>query len=141
MVTFTDDQQKEHREAFIEDCRQKAWSAACHADFVSKSLDDVLAHYEKLKKEDTELAANIAVAEAALDSHTVDNRQKRKTMQERRNELSRQMQFVIKNHEEGQRAMQNLYQSIESNLALAKHAETWEWKEAQSDSEKPTLTE
>jgi hypothetical protein len=43
------------------------------------------------------------------------------------------MQFMLKNHEEGQRAMQNLYQSIESNLALAKHAEKWEWKEALSE--------
>jgi hypothetical protein len=132
MATFTDKQQKEHREAFIEDCRQKAWSAACHADFVSKSLDEVLAGYEKLKKEDGELEAKIKEAETALDYHTVENRQKRRTMQERRNGLSRQMQFLIKNHEEGQRAMQNLYQSIESNLALAKHAETWLWKEAKA---------
>ena len=129
-MTFDEADQAKHRVAFIKDCRQKAWSAACHADYVSKSLDDVLAHFEKLKKEDTELEAKIKEAKNALDFHTVENRQKCKAMQERRNDLSRQMQFVIKNHEEGQRAMQSLYQSIESNLALAKHAEKWEWKEA-----------
>jgi hypothetical protein len=48
------------------------------------------------------------------------------------NERSRQMQSVIKNHEEGQRALQNLYQSIESNLALAKHAAMWERKEVKA---------
>jgi hypothetical protein len=28
--------------------------------------------------------------------------------------------------------MQRLYSNVEQNLALAKRAETWEWKEAQS---------
>jgi hypothetical protein len=37
---------------------------------------------------------------------------------------------MLKSHEDGQQAMQNLYQSVESNLALAAHAETWGWKEA-----------
>jgi hypothetical protein len=130
--TFTSEQQEKHRKDFIDDCRQKAWSAACHAEFVAKGLDDVLAHYEKLKKEDTELEAKIKEAEKALDYHTVENRQKRKVMQERRNALFTQMAFVTENHKEGQRALQNLYQSIESNLALAKHAETWEWKESRA---------
>ena len=130
-MTFDQIEQEHHRKAFIEDCRQKAWGAACDADYLSQNLDRILARFEQLKKEDSELEAKIKEAETALDSHTVDNRQKRKAMQERRNALSQQMQFVIKNHEEGQRAMRNLYQSIESNLALAKHAEKWEWNEVQ----------
>jgi hypothetical protein len=133
-MTFTESEQKQHREAFIKECRQKAWGASCHADWVSKGLDEVMAHYTKLKQEDGALEAKIKEAETALDYHTVENREKRKAMQERRNELSKQMQFLLKNHEEGQKAMHGLYQSIESNLALAKHAEVWEWKEVQTPS-------
>jgi hypothetical protein len=39
-MTFTDKEQKE--------CRQMTWSAACHADFIGKSLDELLADYTKL---------------------------------------------------------------------------------------------
>jgi CII-binding regulator of phage lambda lysogenization HflD len=52
----------------------------------------------------------------AIDYHTLENRNKRNAMQERRNALGKQMQFMLQNHEEGQKAMTNLYQSIESNL-------------------------
>jgi hypothetical protein len=45
------------------------------------------------------------------------------------------MQFFQRSVEEGQKAMRNLYQSIENNLALAKHAETWNWKEVQGKPE------
>ena len=34
----------------------------------------------------------------------------------------------------GQRALQELRRSIESNLALVKHAESWEWKELETKS-------
>lgn len=40
------------------------------------------------------------------------------------------MEAIGKNHQQGQAAVAGFYQSIEANLALAKHAETWEWKEA-----------
>ena len=33
----------------------------------------------------------------------------------------------------GQETMQRLYKSVETNLALAKHTETWEWKESKTD--------
>jgi cytochrome c-type biogenesis protein CcmE len=31
-----------------------------------------------------------------------------------------------------QQGLSGLYQSIEANLQLAKHAETWEWKEVEA---------
>jgi len=93
-MTFTKLQQGKHRQAFIEDCRQKAWGAACHADWISKGLDELLAHYGKLTQEDGELEAKIKEAETALDYHTVENRNKRKAMQERRTTLGKQMQFT-----------------------------------------------
>lgn len=31
--------------------------------------------------------------------------------------------------QQGYKDIQSLYQSVETNLALVKHAETWEWKE------------
>ena len=57
------------------------------------------------------------------------NRNKRKSMQERRNTLAQQMKLIGENAQQGQKALEELYRSTESNLALAKHAEGWEWKE------------
>jgi hypothetical protein len=51
-------------------------------------------------------------------------------MQERRNTLAQQMKLIGENAQQGQRSLEQLYASMESNLALAKHAEQWEWKEA-----------
>jgi hypothetical protein len=51
-------------------------------------------------------------------------------MQERRNTLVQQMKLIGENAQQGQRSLGQLYASMESNLALAKHAEQWEWKEA-----------
>jgi hypothetical protein len=62
--------------------------------------------------------------------HTVENRDKRKSLQERRNMLAKQMQGLQMAMQQGQQALNGLHQSIEGSLALAKHAETWEWKEA-----------
>ena len=50
-------------------------------------------------------------------------------MQERRNAIAKQAESITKSARQGQEAMQNLLQSVESNLDLAKHAETWKWKE------------
>lgn len=119
-----------HRDAFITECRQKHGSLPCGVD--RKQLNDVIARYEKLKADDDGLAAEIKASETALDSHTVDKRNKRKELQERRNALARGMKDFGKHVLEGQKAMQNLYASVESSLALAKHAEEWSWKESKS---------
>jgi hypothetical protein len=58
-----------------------------------------------------------------LDYHTVESRQKRKAMQERRDQLTPQMQVAAQSAQQGQKAMQQLLQSVESSLALAKRAE------------------
>jgi hypothetical protein len=124
-VTFTPEQQEKHRRAFIDECRQKAWSAACHTDFIAKSLDELLADYAKMKEADEKLAEEIKTLENALDSHSKDKRDKRKTLQERRTGLSKRMEFLLMSHQQGQQALASLNQNIETNLALAKHAETW----------------
>jgi uncharacterized protein YlxW (UPF0749 family) len=108
MATFTDKQQKAHRMAFIEECRQKAWGAACHADWISKSIDDLIAHYQKLQAEDNQLEADIKELANAIDYHTVENREKRKGMQERRDRLAPQMQQTAQSAQQGQKAMQQL---------------------------------
>jgi hypothetical protein len=131
-MTFTEKQQKEHREDFIAQCRQKAWDAACNADFISKNIDQLLADYRKLQDEDKTLAADIKELDGALDYHTVENRNKRKALQERRNAIGPQIDFIAKTAQDGQRAMQQLLNAAENNLALAKHAETWEWKEVET---------
>ena len=129
-MTFTKPEQEKHRKAFIDECRQKAWGAACHADWISKGVDDIMAHYQKLQAEDRALEEAIKAAETAVDYHTVENRNKRKSMQERRNTLAQQMKLIGENAQQGQRSLEQLYASMESNLALAKHAEEWEWKKA-----------
>jgi hypothetical protein len=73
-MTFTEAQQRDHRKAFIHECRQKAWGALCHAEWISKNLDDLLALYQKFQAEDDGLATSIKEAEKAVDYHTVENR-------------------------------------------------------------------
>jgi hypothetical protein len=48
-------------------------------------------------------------------------------MQERRNQLAKEIGLIGQNLNRGQQSLQGLYQSIESNLELAKHAEGWIW--------------
>ena len=76
-----------------------------------------------------------AQIKGAIDSHIKDNRDARKQLQERRNVLAKQMEELGKAAENGQAIANSLCQNVESQLALAKHAETWEWKEAQSPKE------
>lgn len=132
-MIFTEKQQKEHRETFINECRQKAWGASCHADWVSKGLDTVMAEYTKLQDEDRGLEAEIKTLETAVDYHTVENRNKRKALQEHRNQIANAMQAIGQNVQQGQQALNGLYQSIEASLQLAEHAEAWEWKEVESN--------
>jgi hypothetical protein len=128
-MTFKEKEQTARREAFIKDCRQKAWSAACHADWISKNLDELVTQYQKLQEDDRTLENEIKAAELALDAHTVDNRNKRKELQGRRDKISEQMKLIMQSANAGQQAMTQLQQSVESSLQLAEHAETWEWKE------------
>jgi|GEM_PF-6837850 len=136
-MTFTQKQQVDHRVAFIQECRQKAWGARCHADWVGKELDEVLAVYQKLQAEDQTLDADIKELSQAVDSHTVDNREKRKEKQERRNKIAQEMAFIGQNAQQGQKTLAQLHQSAESALSLAAHAETWEWEEVEAKMPNP----
>jgi hypothetical protein len=115
-----------------EECRQIAWEARCHAEWISKSMDQLAAEVQKRQKEDGELEAAIKAAEVGVDYHTVENRNKRKAMQERRNTLFVEIGRISENLKLGRQSLQGLYQSIESNLELAEHAEGWSWKEVAS---------
>ena len=137
MTTFTKSEQTAHRKAYIDECRQKAWGAACHAEWIFKGLERVVAHYTKLQEEDRQLEGDIKALETALDYHTVENRNKRKAMQERRTGLARQCEEIGNSARQGQQAMQDLLASVETHIALAKHAEDWEWKEIDAKPEEP----
>jgi transcription initiation factor TFIID subunit TAF12 len=128
-MTFTPAQQKKHRAAFIEECMQKAWSAACHAAWISESVDKLLADHKRLQEEDNGYDADIKELASRVDAHTVENRNKRKELQERRNVLAKQLAFLAQAAQQGVKSMEQTQVSIETHLALAKHAETWEWKE------------
>jgi hypothetical protein len=52
-----------------------------------------------------------------------------RSIQERRNTLAKQKQALSMAMQEGQRGLNELHQTIEANLQLGAHAETWEWKE------------
>ena len=129
-MTFTEEEQKLHRDLFIEECRQKAWGAACNAEWISKGLDKVMAEYEKLQSQHELHTEKIKEYETALDSHTKDNRDKRKALQSRCAGIAKTMEALQANMQQGQQALRGLYQNVETNLELAKHAEGWEWKEA-----------
>src|SRR5665213_29900 len=105
-MTFTTKQQDTHRKAFIEECRQKAWSLTCHADWISGSIDELLGHYQKLQAEDAGIQAKIKEAEGAIDYHTVENRNKRKEMHARRDQIAQQMKIIGENAQKGTNAMQ-----------------------------------
>jgi hypothetical protein len=98
MVTFTNDEKTIHRREFINECRQKAWGAACHAAWISGQLDKLVSDYGKLKADDEKLAGEIKALETALDGHTKDNRDKRKAVQERGNALFKANGFPRADH-------------------------------------------
>jgi hypothetical protein len=58
----------------VAECRQNAWNAACNADYVAKHFDDLIAKYEKLKKEDTAHEEQIKAPDNAIDYKTKDRR-------------------------------------------------------------------
>ena len=59
-----------------------------------------------------------------MDSHTKDNRDKRESLQERRNTIAKGMQLGT-NMQTGEQALNSLHQTIEASLQLAAHAATW----------------
>jgi hypothetical protein len=117
-----------HRADFIEQCHKNAWGAACHADWIRKSVDKLLADYQKLQEEDRTAEADMSELKNAVDSHTVENRNKRKALQEKRDALKPRMDFIAKAAQEGTAQMQRLMPQIDTSLALAEHARTSEWK-------------
>ena len=109
--------------------------ALCHAEWISKNLDYLLALHQKFQAEDAGLAAGIKEAETAVDYHTVENRNKRKAMQERRNKLASDMKALEENMQSGQQSLAQLHQSAETSLSLAAHAETWSWEDIGAEGE------
>jgi chromosome segregation ATPase len=107
-MTFSKEQQQHARRSFIEECRQKAWNASCNADYISKHFDKLMAECEKLKKEDAEHEAEIKSLDNATDYYTKDNRDKRKALQERRNIIRRQLEFIKRSADDAHQAMQKL---------------------------------
>jgi hypothetical protein len=126
-MTFTEDQQKKHRNAFAEECRQKAWGAICHAEWIGKQLERQIGTYQKMQVEDHELGRQIKESESALDYHTVENRAKRKELQERRNKLAMNMKALAENAKQGEQSMTHLVQSADTNMQLAEFAQGWSW--------------
>jgi hypothetical protein len=128
-MTFDQTQNREAREAFIKECRQNAWGHACHADYVAKSTDKLIAEFAELKRQDDELAAEAETLAKALDYHTVENREKRKTLQDKRAELFKVREVLSRTIAEGNSFLKTLYQKVDSFTSLAEHAEKWTWPE------------
>jgi uncharacterized phage infection (PIP) family protein YhgE len=122
---FKPKEQDAHRKAFIDACMQKAWDAACHAAFIELNLNELVAGYQKLQAEDRELEDRIKDNLEQLDSHTVENRNKRTEMQKKRTNIANQMKLMAKNIQEGAASMQKLLNSLDQNLLLAEHAKDW----------------
>jgi hypothetical protein len=129
-MNFTDDQQQKHRDAYIEETRQKAWGAACHADWIAQGLDHAMVVYTDLKKRSDENLEEQKRLKDGLDSHTDENQAKRKQLRDEREAVEQKIAEITKNIQQGQLLLQQLYQSVETNLELAEHCKTWSWKEA-----------
>lgn len=104
-MTYTDDEQQEHRAAFIQKCRQKAWGAACEADYIGDQVEKLTIEYTKLKEEDDEIASS-------PEHHTVANRERRKA-------LAAGMKLLQESIQDGQGRMERLLQQADQNLAVA----------------------
>lgn len=130
MATVTEEQKKEHREQFIKDCRQKAWGAACHAEWISKGLDSVVAAYKNLQDEDRAVGEGLRKASEALDNHTDEGQTERKALRNRWASIQTALETLAKKMQQGHDVLNGRYKNIEASLALAKHAEMWERKEA-----------
>jgi hypothetical protein len=137
MQAFNTKEQAAHRKAFIDECLQKAWGAACHAGFIEKNLNESIAAYQKLQAEDKKLDEEINTYADALDQHTVANRNKRAELQKTRTNIANEMKLIARNTQQGAESMQKLLTSKEQNLLLAEHAKDWSWVEK----EKPTVSE
>jgi hypothetical protein len=61
-----------------------------------------------------------------------ETKNNRKPLHDRRDALEKAMNALQENMRQGQQAINGLYQSVEASLQLAKHAETWEWKEIEA---------
>jgi len=129
MNRFNDQQQSEHRQAFTKDCMQKAWGAACHADWIQKSLDKLLAHYQALKAQDRELEERIKTNADGTNGHTKENRNLRADLQKKRSVIGTQMRLIAQNIQQGAATMQKMLDSVDQNLLLADHAQSWNWIE------------
>ncbi len=112
-MTFIIEQQKEHRDAFVKEGHQKAWGAACNAEWVGKRLDELMAQYEKMQAEDRGLEKEIKALDNAVDHHTKDNRDKRRALQERRNALTKSMEVIGQSANRPQEGTQQLYANVE----------------------------
>jgi chromosome segregation ATPase len=130
-MKFDDAQQEDHRLSFWRECRQKAWGAACHAEWIGKELDIAMAQYKALQAEAEVNLEEQKTLKDALDSHTDENQAKRKTLRGRREEITTTIEDLTKNIRQGQQLMQQLYQSLETNISLAEHSKTWSWKQAE----------
>jgi hypothetical protein len=135
MARFTEKQQKAHRQGFIDDCMDKAWGAACHADWISKSLTELVTEYQKLQAEDKALEAQITANAEGFNGHTVANRNKRNELQKRRNAIANTMKLVATNSQKGAETMQRLLDSVDQNLLLADFAKDWSWTEVEATAE------
>jgi hypothetical protein len=126
---FTAKEQTAHRNAFIAEAHQKAWAAACHADFISKNLNELIGRYQKLQAEDREHENAIKTNADGLDSHTVENRNNRNELQKKRTGIAQEMKAIATNTQQGAQSMQKLLDSVDQNLLLAEHAKDWSWKQ------------
>lgn len=132
MSTFTKEQQEKYRQQFIEECHMKAWSAACHAEWVVDQMDQVVKGYEKMEGELKKIDDEITDLTNAIDHHTKDNREKRKNLETHRQMILPALEHMKKRLQDGYKGTEGLYQGIEANLGVAEFAKKWEWKEVEA---------
>jgi hypothetical protein len=90
------------------------------------------AQYQKLSNENVGLGRESKTLKTAPRLPEQGQSRETQDLQVRRDDLAKAMQTMAANANGDQKAMQQPYASLESSLALAKHAEEWTWKEEPS---------
>src|SRR5437870_2355715 len=90
-----------------------------HADWISRSITELLDEYQKLQDQDRGYEAESEALKNALKfAYRRQHRQKRKVLLEKRDQLAEQMKAIAANAQKGQQAMQQLLQSVEARSGL-----------------------
>lgn len=129
------------KDAFMRESRQKAWGAICNAEWIRALVESGNANYKGMEAAVEKLKGEIDASERAIDYHTVEQREKRKSLQMQVNELvNKAMPQLAENLTKLAQRNRNLLAQADENLALEAHAKDFAVKDAPENETTNTQT-